>query len=217
MTEQDAGMLPLLPPRPAPPYRCSTWLAARAPSRPGRGRRRPPEARSQLVGHDLDHRPRAVSSRPGPRCPGRQPRWLAWILRRPHGPGHGRLHGRSAAAWHQRGPAPMVRCTARTATSRPRRPSCPPGLAAARGAASDRVSAPHPQGLLGRVRGVYSDRVRCPLGQVSGVCCPPSAAGPMAGRAGSAPPAHRRGPQSAARRCGRGLQERLARPRRRAG
>jgi hypothetical protein len=50
-------MLPLLHPRPAPPYRCSTWLSGRGPRCPGRGRRRPPpEARPQRIGPDLDHR-----------------------------------------------------------------------------------------------------------------------------------------------------------------
>lgn len=30
-----------------------SWLLASAPRRPGHGRRRPPESRSQLLGHDL--------------------------------------------------------------------------------------------------------------------------------------------------------------------
>jgi predicted enzyme related to lactoylglutathione lyase len=43
-TERNAGML-LLHPRPAPPLRSSSWLLLRAAARrPGRGRRRPPQA-----------------------------------------------------------------------------------------------------------------------------------------------------------------------------
>src|SRR5215208_315986 len=42
-------------------------LAARAARRPGRGRRRPPQARSQLLGHDLNGRSGAANlSRPSP-------------------------------------------------------------------------------------------------------------------------------------------------------
>jgi hypothetical protein len=43
-----------------------SWLLTPAPRRPGRRRRRPPQARPQLLGYDLDHRPvAAVLSGPG--------------------------------------------------------------------------------------------------------------------------------------------------------
>src|SRR5918995_6041941 len=45
------GMLRL---RPALWHRWSSWLAVLAPRRPGRGRRRPREARPRLVDRDLD-------------------------------------------------------------------------------------------------------------------------------------------------------------------
>jgi hypothetical protein len=38
------------------PHRWLTWLLALAPRRPSRRRRRPPQARPQLLGHDLDDR-----------------------------------------------------------------------------------------------------------------------------------------------------------------
>ena len=45
----------------------SGWLLALAPRRPGRRCRRPTQARPELLGHDLDHRPgAAVLSRPAP-------------------------------------------------------------------------------------------------------------------------------------------------------
>src|SRR5437899_490724 len=43
----------LLHPRPAPPPCWSSWLPVGASHRPGRGRRRPTEARPQFLGHDL--------------------------------------------------------------------------------------------------------------------------------------------------------------------
>jgi hypothetical protein len=103
-------------------------------------------------------------------------------------------------------PVPVVRCAARTAISRPRRPCCPPAFAK-RAAASGRVSALRPHGPLGRVRGVTRTggvstrtgtrcllgQVRCPIGQVSrGVLLAvlPAAGGRSGGRpAGSTPPA----------------------------
>jgi hypothetical protein len=125
-----------------------------------------------------------VSSRPGRPCPGRQSWWLPWTPPVRHGLGRGRLHGRSVAARLRRGPVPMVRSPARTATSRPRCPCCPccpPGFAAARRSVRP-GSALRRQGPLGRVRGVHSDRVRCPRGQG-----PESAAGPVRGRSGGRP------------------------------
>jgi hypothetical protein len=66
MTERNAGML-LVHPRPAPSHRWSSWLLDLAPRRPGRRRRRPPEARPQLLGHDLDGRSgAAILSGPAP-------------------------------------------------------------------------------------------------------------------------------------------------------
>src|SRR5947207_1511945 len=62
-TEWNAGMLP----RPAPSHCWPSWLLAVAPRRPGGRCRCPPEARPQLLGHDLDHRPdAAILSRPAP-------------------------------------------------------------------------------------------------------------------------------------------------------
>jgi hypothetical protein len=55
-TERNASMLPAS----RPSHRWSCWLLAQAPCRPGRGRRRPTEARSQLLGHDLHDRPCAA-------------------------------------------------------------------------------------------------------------------------------------------------------------
>jgi hypothetical protein len=64
----------------------------------------------------------AVSSRPCPQCPGRHTRCPLWTPHRPARSDRGHRHGRSAAAWRRRGPAPMVHFPARTATSRPRCP-----------------------------------------------------------------------------------------------
>jgi hypothetical protein len=129
--------------------------------------------------------------------------------------GYRRRHGRSAAAWHRRGPAPTVCCAARTATSRPRYPavrqaSQQRAAASARGVRS--VSAVSTrtgmQGSLGRVRGVHSDRwgIHPDRG-------PGSAGQPVrpCRRSGGRPGGQRTagGPQRAARRCGRGLQEGL--------
>jgi hypothetical protein len=48
-------------------HRWSSWLLVLAPRRPGRRRRRPPQARSELLGHDLDDLPgAAVLVGPGP-------------------------------------------------------------------------------------------------------------------------------------------------------
>jgi integrase len=51
--ERDAGML-LASTASRSSHRWSSWLLARAARRPGRRRRRPPQARPQLLGHDLD-------------------------------------------------------------------------------------------------------------------------------------------------------------------
>jgi hypothetical protein len=69
---QQAG-IPLHQPRPLLAW---SLLLAWTP-------RHPAQAPPQLHGHALDHRPGAVSSRPGPKCPGRQPRWLVWTPQRP--------------------------------------------------------------------------------------------------------------------------------------
>jgi hypothetical protein len=188
-----------------------TWvlLLACAPRRPGRGGRRPAQARAQLLGHDLE-------PPTGEQCP-------AVLVRsvRADTPGvhcghrtvpHGPIVDTGTVAAPQPGADAGLRrwCTSllgRLPAARVVR--CPPGCAAARGAASGRVSAPRPRCPLGQ-------GARCPFGQVSGGCwpfCPPSAAGPMACRAGSAPPVRRRGPRCAARRCGRAT----GRARRRAG
>jgi hypothetical protein len=128
----------------------------------------------QLLGPDLDHRAGAVSSRPGPQCP------AVWVDRvRADSPGvsdvdtapsarsgHGRLHGRSVAAWHRRGPVPMVPWAGPTASSRPHCRCCPPAFAK-RAAASYPVSARRPQCPSGQGRGVHSDR--CPRSTRTGV------------------------------------------------
>jgi hypothetical protein len=63
-TERDAGMLVRYP-CPAPSHRWSSWPPLLAPRRPGR--RRPPQAWPQLLGHDLDDRSgAAVLSGPAP-------------------------------------------------------------------------------------------------------------------------------------------------------
>src|SRR5215208_3517102 len=65
-TERDAGML-LPHPRPRAVASLVELLLVAAPRRPGRRRRRPPQARSQLLGHDLDNRPgAAILSGPAP-------------------------------------------------------------------------------------------------------------------------------------------------------
>jgi hypothetical protein len=113
-------MLSLLHPRPAPPYRCSTWLPARGP---GRGCRRPPQTRPQRIGQDLDHRTgrsvqpsqSTVSAQTASVCP-------TWTRPVRTGPDHGRLRGQPAAAravpaGRQASPSPRrsVRPAVRTA------------------------------------------------------------------------------------------------------
>jgi len=180
------------------------WHAARHSTQPaGSGSSSTPAApvaavvahlrSAQLIGHDLGQRPGAGSSRPCPQCPGRKTRCLPWAPHRPARPGRGRPHCRIAVAWHRRRPVLVVRSTARTATSRPRCPAVRQAFAGARAAASDRVSALRPQRPRGRVCGVHSDRgpvsTRTGVGACCWTSCPPSAAGPMACRAGSAQPA----------------------------
>jgi hypothetical protein len=79
----------------------------------------------------------AGSGRPGPQCPGRRRRWLAWTPHHPARSGHRRLHGRSAAV------------SGRVSARRPQGPlgrvRCPPG----QGTVSTRTGA---RGLLGQVR-----------------------------------------------------------------
>src|ERR687897_1026668 len=60
-TERNAGMPPPHP-RPAPRLRWSSSLLAGVPRRPGRGGRRPAQARSQLLGDHLDGGPGAAVS-----------------------------------------------------------------------------------------------------------------------------------------------------------
>ena len=156
--------------RPASPGRAMlarSPLLARAPRRPGRRRRRPPQARPQPIGHDLDRRPGAVSSRPCPRCPGRQPGVCRGHRTVPHGLV---MDARTVASPQPGTDRGLCRWCA-PLLGRPAAARAVPLSAGLRSSArrtSDRMSALRP---------------RCPLGQGSGsLLLAPSAAGPVPAR-----------------------------------
>ena len=155
-------------------------LLACAPRRPGRGGRRPAQARAQLVGHDLDHRP-GSSVQPSMSAVSGQTHPVSTVDTAP---------SRTVRSWtparsQRRGLAPTRACADGALHCSDSHQ--PPALSAVRQAAQQRAARVRP-GV--RTAPAVSTRtgVRCPFGQVSGVCCwpfcPPSAAGPMACRAG---------------------------------
>jgi hypothetical protein len=76
-TQRDAGMLCI-------ELSCAATAPCSSPPWPWSPS--PRTGSAPLVGHDLDHRPGAVSSRPCPQCPDRQTRCLPWT---PHPVPHG--------------------------------------------------------------------------------------------------------------------------------
>jgi hypothetical protein len=165
-------MLPLLCPRPAPPYRWSTWRPAQASRCPGRGRPallapaprpRPPPSTGAVSGH-----PCPLSVQTAPVSDVDTPR--------PH----------ESRSWTPaRTASSLPRCPAgRQAPPNPRR-SVRPGVRTAP-AVSIWTGARCPLRQGSGRTGVRSDRVRCPLGPLSGVH-PDRGPGSAAGRTGRRP------------------------------
>ncbi len=136
-------------------------LLACAPRRPGRGGRRPAQARAQLVGHDLDHRP-GSSVQPSMSAVSGQTHPVSTVDTAP---------SRTVRSWtparsQRRGLAPTRACADGALHCSDSHQ--PPALSAVRQAAQQRAArGARPTGCPHRARGVHSDR--CPVSIRSGV------------------------------------------------
>jgi len=170
-TERDAGKsVPVQgnSRRPAPPGRpmLVSWpLLADAPRRPSR--RRPPAARPQLIGQDLDHRG-GRSVRPSMPAVSGQPAPVAAVDTAPSArSGRGRPHGRIVAAWQRRCDRADGPLACADSQQPPARSCCPPGLAKR----APQCPTRYPHGA----RRVHLDRGAGSTRTGSGVCWPSAA------------------------------------------